>query len=147
MTGTATQEESAAAHGARWITAALVIVGLCNYGYALLLTHLLDVAAYSTFAAGQGLIMWASTVAMVSVPWVLAQALARARSAAEQDSALRFAKLASAGSGVIAATVVGTIATGFAARSSSSWAPLPKARCRASSACVSSRHCPPRRTC
>ncbi len=114
MTGTATPEESAAAHGARWITAALVIVGLCNYGYALLVTHLLDVAAYSTFAAGQGLIMWASTVAMVSVPWVLAQALARARPGAEQDSALRFAKLASAGSGVIAATVVGTIATGFA---------------------------------
>jgi O-antigen/teichoic acid export membrane protein len=114
MTGAATREESAAAHGARWITAALVIVGLCNYGYALLLTHLLDVAAYSTFAAGQGLIMWASTVAMVSVPWVLAQALARARSDAEQDCAIRFAKLASAGSGVIAATVVGTIATGFA---------------------------------
>ena len=114
MTGAATREESAAAHGARWITAALVLVGLCNYGYALLLTHLLDVAAYSTFAAGQGLIMWASTVAMVSVPWVLAQALARARSDAEQDSAIRFAKLASAGSGVIAATVVGTVATGFA---------------------------------
>ena len=114
MTGAATQEESAAAHGARWITAALVMVGLCNYGYALLLTHLLDVAAYSTFAAGQGLIMWASTVAMVSVPWVLAQVLARARSDAEQDSAIRFAKLASAGSGVIAAAVVGAIAAGFA---------------------------------
>ena len=53
------------AHGARWITLAFVIVGLLNYGYALLLTRLLDVAAYSRFAAGQGLILWASTVATV----------------------------------------------------------------------------------
>ena len=70
--------------------------------------------AYSRFAAGQGLILWASTVATVSVPWVLAQALARARSDAERNSAIRFAKLASAGSGIIAAAVVGTIATRFA---------------------------------
>ena len=58
---------------------AVVLVGLSNYGYALLLTHLLNVAAYSTFAAGQGLILWASSVATVSVPWVLAQALVRAQ--------------------------------------------------------------------
>jgi len=114
MTGAATRDESVAAHGARWVTAAMVIVGLCNYGYALGLTRLLDVAAYARFAAGQGLIMWASTVATVSVPWVLAQVLARARSAAEQDSAARFAKLASAGSGIIAGAVVGAIAAGFA---------------------------------
>ena len=81
----------------------MVIVGLLNYAYALLLTHLLSVTAYSRFAAGQGLILWASTVATVSVPWVLAQALVRARSDAERNSAIRFAKLAGAGSGVIAA--------------------------------------------
>ena len=86
-------------------------MGLLNYGYALLLTHLLNVTAYSRFAAGQGLILWASTVAVVSVPWVLAQALARARSDAERNSATRFAKLAGAGSGIIAAAVVGIIAT------------------------------------
>ncbi len=114
MTGANRSEESVAAHGARWISVAMVSVGLLNYGYALLLTHLLNVTAYSRFAAGQGLILWASAVAAVSIPWVLAQALARARSDAERNSAIRFAKLASALSGVIAAAVVGVIATRFA---------------------------------
>ena len=113
MTGTARRDESIAAIGARWITVAFVLVGLLNYGYAVLLTRLLDVSAYSRFAAGQGLILWASTVATVSVPWVLAQALARAQSDAEQDGAARFAMLASAGSGIIAAAIVGTIASRF----------------------------------
>jgi len=111
---TARREESLAAHGARWITVAFVIVGLLNYGYALLLTRLLDVSAYSTFAAGQGLILWASTIATVSVPWVLAQAMVRARSDAERNAAIRFARLASVGSGVMAAAAVGIIATRFA---------------------------------
>ena len=53
-------------------------------------------------------------MALVSVPWVLAQALARARSDAERNSALRFAKLAGTASGIIAAAAVGTIATRFA---------------------------------
>ena len=102
------------AKGARWVTAALLIVGVLNYGYALLLTHLLNVSSYSRFAAGQGLVLWASTVATVSVPWLLAQALARAQSDAERNAATRFAKLASAGTGVIAAAVVGIIALRFA---------------------------------
>ncbi len=92
----------------------MVGVGVSNYGYAVLLTHLLSVAAYSRFAAGQGLVLWASTVAMVSVPWVLAQALVRARSEAERSSAVRFSKLVSAGGGCVAAVIVGAIAIGFA---------------------------------
>ena len=100
------EEITAAARGARWITIAIVVVGLLNYGYALLLTRLLDVAAYSRFAAGQGLILWASTVATVSVPWVLAQALARARSEPERNSAVRFAKLVSVRAAVTAAALV-----------------------------------------
>ena len=55
----------------------MVGVGLSNYGYALLLTHLLNVTEYSRFAGGQGLILWATNVASVSVPWVLAQTLVR----------------------------------------------------------------------
>jgi O-antigen/teichoic acid export membrane protein len=113
VTSTTRRDESVAAHGARWITVAFVIVGLLNYGYALLLTRLLDVAAYSRFAAGQGLILWASTVAVVCVPWVLAQALARAGSDLERNSAVRFAKLVSAASGITAAAVVGVIASRF----------------------------------
>ena len=118
MTGSgdaARPDETAVAHGARWITLAFVIVGLLNYGYALLLTRLLDVAAYSRFAAGQGLILWASTVATVCVPWVLAQGLARARSGPERQSVTRFAKLVSVTSGVSAAAIVGVIALRFAA--------------------------------
>jgi O-antigen/teichoic acid export membrane protein len=110
-------DESAVARGARWITLAFVIVGLLNYAYALLLTRLLDVAAYSTFAAGQGLILWASTVATVCVPWVLAQGLARARSEPERQSVTRFAKLVSVASGVSAGALVGVIALRFAAPS------------------------------
>jgi O-antigen/teichoic acid export membrane protein len=111
----ARSDESTVAHGARWITLAFVIVGLLNYGYALLLTRLLDVAAYSTFAAGQGLILWASTVATVCVPWVLAQGLARAQSEPERRSVTQFAKLVSVASGVSAAALVAVIALRFAA--------------------------------
>jgi O-antigen/teichoic acid export membrane protein len=105
------------AHGARWITLAFVVVGLLNYGYALLLTRLLNVAAYSRFAAGQGLILWASTVATVCVPWVLAQGLARARTEPERNSVTRFAKLVSVASGVTAGALTGVIALRFAAPS------------------------------
>ena len=119
MTATVRRDESAAAQGAKWITTAFVIVGFLNYGYALLLTRLLDVTAYSEFAAGQGLILWASTVATVCIPWMLAQALARARSGAERRSALRFAKLVSAQGGLAAAVVVGVVATRFASPATS----------------------------
>ena len=114
MISAARREESVAAHGARWYIAATMALGFFNYLYALLLTHLLSVTSYSRFTAGQGLILWASTVATVGVPWMLAQALARARSDNERNSATRFAKLVSAGSGISAAIVTGGIATAFA---------------------------------
>lgn len=113
MTGASRQDESVAARGARWITVAFVIVGLLNYAYSLMLTRLLNVTAYSSFAAGQSMILWASSIATVSVPWALAQGLARARSDAEREAALRFSTLASVGSGVFAAAIVGAIATRF----------------------------------
>src|SRR6266702_1585765 len=100
--------------GARWVTVAFLVVGILNYMYALVLTHLLNVAEYSTFAAGQGLLLWATTVATVSVPWVLAQALARAGSDAERFAATRFTMLASTGSGLFAGVVVWVIAVQFA---------------------------------
>ena len=92
---------------------AFVIVGLLNYAYSLMLTRLLNVTAYSSFAAGQSMILWASSIATVSVPWALAQGLARARSDAERQAAVRFSVLASAGSGVLAAAIVGAVATRF----------------------------------
>jgi glycosyltransferase involved in cell wall biosynthesis/O-antigen/teichoic acid export membrane protein len=107
-------EESAAARGARWITCAFLLIGVLNYAYGLMQTRLLDVTAYSAFAAGQSLILWASAVASVSIPWVLVQGVARARSRAEQDTAVRFAMVASVGSGAVTAVVVGVIALRFA---------------------------------
>jgi O-antigen/teichoic acid export membrane protein len=108
------REESAAMRGARWVTAAFLVVGVLNYLYALVLTHLLNVTQYATFAAGQGLLLWATTVATVSVPWVLAQALARSSSDAERFAATRFTMLASAASGLLAGGVVWVIAVQFA---------------------------------
>ena len=113
MTEASKRPEAVAARGARWFTVALVIVGVLNYGYSLILTRLLNVGAYAGFAAAQSLILWATTLATVSVPWVLAQGLARARSDEERGAAVRFAKLASAGSGFVGAIVVGLIATRF----------------------------------
>jgi len=108
------QEESAAARGARWITAAFLVIGVLNYAYGLIQTRLLDVTAYSAFAAGQSLLVWASAVASVSIPWVLVQGVARARSRAEQDTAVRFAMLASVGTGAVTALIIGLIALRFA---------------------------------
>ena len=107
------QEESAAARGARWITAAFLVIGVLNYAYGLIQTRLLDVTAYSAFAAGQSLLVWASAVASVSIPWVLVQGVARARSRAEQDTAVRFAMLASVGTGAVTALIIGLIALRF----------------------------------
>lgn len=107
------EETNAAAHGALWITIGMASIGLSNYGYSLVLTHLLSVAEYSVFSAGQSLILWATNVATVSVPWVLAQALARAKSEQERSSAIRFAKLMSSGTGIVAGSIVGGIAIGL----------------------------------
>ncbi|GAA1505133.1 hypothetical protein GCM10009730_05390 [Streptomyces albidochromogenes] len=103
-----------AVHGARWFTAAALMVGAVNYGYALLLTRLLDVGSYARFAAGQGLLLSAATVATVTVPWVLAQALARSRSDAERGDAGRFAIITSIGGGLVVGSVVAAVATQFA---------------------------------
>ena len=108
------REESAAARGARWITGAFLVIGVLNYAYGLIQTRLLDVTAYSAFAAGQSLIMWASAVASVSIPWVLVQGVARAHSRAEQDTAVRFAMVASAATGTVTAVIIGLIALRFA---------------------------------
>jgi O-antigen/teichoic acid export membrane protein len=108
------RDETAVMRGARWVTVAFLVVGILNYLYALVLTRLLNVTEYATFAAGQGLLLWATTVATVSVPWVLAQALARAESDAERFAATRFTMLASAGSGLLAGGVVWVIAVQFA---------------------------------
>jgi O-antigen/teichoic acid export membrane protein len=66
------------------------------------------------YAAGAGLVLSAVTVARVTIPWVLAQALARARSDAERGDAGRFAIITGTGGGIVAAGVVAGVAAGFA---------------------------------
>jgi O-antigen/teichoic acid export membrane protein len=107
-------DEATAVHGAHWFTVAYLVVGALNYGYALVLTRLLDAAAYARFAAGQGLLLSAATVATVSVPWVLAQAWARARTSAERADAVGFAIVIGTGGGVLAGAAVAAVALQFA---------------------------------
>ncbi|MEU3596240.1 lipopolysaccharide biosynthesis protein [Streptomyces filamentosus] len=107
-------EEHRVEAGARWVTTAAIVVGALNYAYALVLTRLLDVEAYATFAAGQALVLCAGTVAVVVVPWILAQELARARTPEERADAVRFALVLAASGAVVAAAVVSAVAAGFA---------------------------------
>ncbi|MEU7028374.1 hypothetical protein AB0A60_16985 [Streptomyces sp. NPDC046275] len=107
-------DEVTAVRGARWVATGAVLVGVLNYGYALALTRLLDVGAYAVFAAGQGLVVCAAAVAVVTVPWMLAQALARARSEAERAEAVRFAIVTGLAGGLVAGLVVGAVAARFA---------------------------------
>ncbi|MFE6071563.1 lipopolysaccharide biosynthesis protein [Streptomyces sp. NPDC056525] len=108
------QDEVTAVHGARWIATAVVVVGAVNYAYTLILTRLLDVSGYATFAAGQGLVVCTAAVAVVTVPWMLAQALARAGSDAERGEAVRFAMVTAVVGGTVAAIAVGCVAMEFA---------------------------------
>jgi len=107
-------DDVTAVQGARWVTAAWLTIGALNYGYALLLTRLLDVDEFATFAAGQGLVLCAATIALVAIPWVLAQALARARSQSERGDAVRFAVVVAVTGGVLAGGTVALVATRFA---------------------------------
>ncbi|MFK4100563.1 lipopolysaccharide biosynthesis protein [Streptomyces sp. NPDC019531] len=107
-------DDVTAVQGARWITAAWLTIGALNYGYALLLTRLLDVDDFATFAAGQGLVLCAATIALVAIPWVLAQALARARSQSERGDAVRFTVVIAVTGGVLAGGTVALVATQFA---------------------------------
>ncbi|MFG3346139.1 lipopolysaccharide biosynthesis protein [Streptomyces sp. NPDC048018] len=107
-------DEVTAVHGARWIATAAVAVGVLNYAYALVLTRLLDVADYAVFAAGQGLVVCTAAIAVVTVPWMLAQALARSRSEAERAEAVRFAVVTGVAGGLLAALVAGAVSAQFA---------------------------------
>jgi len=107
-------DEDRVAGGARWLTAAIVTIGVFNYGYALIMMRLLKVHDYSTFTAGQGLLLWIFALATGAIPLVLAKALSRARSEAERSTATRYAMIVSGGMGFLAALVVTAIALRFA---------------------------------
>lgn len=106
-------EEVTAARGARWFATAGLTVGALNYAYALILTRILGVGEYARFGAGQGLLLWVSSTATASVPWVLAQSLARAHTDAERADATRFALVTSAAAGIFAGVAVGAVGAQF----------------------------------
>lgn len=100
--------------GAGWLSAATLTVGVLNYAYALALTHLLSPGSYAQFAAAQALLLTAGTVASASIPWVLAQQLARPDPVADAAALTRVALLGNAVQGVIAAGVILAAARSFA---------------------------------
>ncbi|GAA0294132.1 glycosyltransferase [Kineococcus aurantiacus] len=81
---------TATARGARVLTIASLVVGVVNYAFSLVLTHVLPIAQFAVVGAGQALLLTAGTVASTSVSWVLAQALLEARSRADRRAALWF---------------------------------------------------------
>jgi O-antigen/teichoic acid export membrane protein/LmbE family N-acetylglucosaminyl deacetylase len=100
--------------GSRWLMLATVATGGLNYAYTLMLLHLLRPADYSTFAAGQALLLTAGSVAQCAVPWVLAHELTAAGTdLARRRSAVSFAVLANTVGGLVAAAVVMAMASRF----------------------------------
>jgi glycosyltransferase involved in cell wall biosynthesis len=99
---------------AGWLTLSAVAGGGLNFLYALALTWLLPVTQYPVFAGTQALLVVCGTAAAASSPWVLSQRVARSSSAAVRRDAIAFAVVLTVGEGVIAAVVVGTVASGFA---------------------------------
>ncbi|MGO9971270.1 MAG: glycosyltransferase [Solirubrobacteraceae bacterium] len=106
-----------AVRGAKWNMVACLTVGLLNFMYAIVLSRILDNRSYSQFAAAQGLVLCASAVATAAVPWVLAQGIARARSTAERDNAIRFGIVIGIGGGMVGCGVVAAVASQFAGAS------------------------------
>jgi O-antigen/teichoic acid export membrane protein/LmbE family N-acetylglucosaminyl deacetylase len=91
-----------------------VAIGGFNYAYTLVLLHLLRPVDYSTFAAGQALLLTAGSVAQCAVPWVLAHELiAAGPDPARRRSAVSFAVLANTVGGLIAAAAAAAMASRF----------------------------------
>jgi glycosyltransferase involved in cell wall biosynthesis/O-antigen/teichoic acid export membrane protein len=101
--------------GARWLTAATLFVGVSNYAFGLVMTHVLEVDGYAVFAAAQGLLLIAGTIAVASIPRMLARDLVRAGGdLAERRAVVWFASLVNLFQGVLGAALVALLAAQFA---------------------------------
>lgn len=93
---------------------ATVAGGGLNYAYTLMLLHLLRPADYSTFAAGQAVLLTAGSVAQCAVPWLLAHELTAAGAdLARRRAAVSFAMLANTAGGLGAAVIGVVLASRF----------------------------------
>jgi O-antigen/teichoic acid export membrane protein len=108
------EQRKALATGAGWLTLSTVVVGGLNYAYSLALTHLLPADKYAQFAAAQALLLTAGTVASASIPWVLAQQLAKHPDRAAKAALTRMAMLGNCVQGVVAAVVILGVSRSFA---------------------------------
>jgi O-antigen/teichoic acid export membrane protein/LmbE family N-acetylglucosaminyl deacetylase len=100
--------------GSRWLMLSTVAVGGLNYAYTLMLLHLLRPADYSTFAAGQAVLLTAGSIAQCAVPWVLAHELTAAGTdLTRRRSAVSFAVLANTVGGLVAAAAGVAMASRF----------------------------------
>lgn len=101
--------------GSRWLMTSTVVIGVLNYGYALVLLRLLRAPDYTGYAAGQALLLAVGAVAQCAVPWVLAHELATARAdRVRRRAAVSFAILANTVAGLAGAVITVVIATRFA---------------------------------
>jgi O-antigen/teichoic acid export membrane protein len=98
---------------AAWLTAAMGLASVANYGYTLLLTYGLAPADYAVFAAGHGILLLLGTFGAVAVPWVLArEVVLQAGHPDRQRAAVNLAFWINVGAGaVIAAAVAGVTLT------------------------------------
>ncbi|WP_432534799.1 polysaccharide biosynthesis protein [Kineococcus arenarius] len=100
--------------GVRWLGIAGGAVGLLNYLYSFGLTHVLPTRDYTVFAAGQGVVLVAGTVAGTSGAWVLAEALSRSGDDLQRSRALWFSTSLNVVLGLVAALLAAVVSSGFA---------------------------------
>lgn len=106
--------EATFARGAGWLAGATVLIGLVNYGFTVGMTHLLTTSGFSTFAAGQALVLTAGTVAANSGAWVLAHSLVEASTPLERHRATWFSVALNTAVGVLGGSVAALVALSFA---------------------------------
>jgi O-antigen/teichoic acid export membrane protein len=88
--------------------------GVANYVYALVLTHGLSPRSYTIFAGAQSLVVIVGIIGSAGVPLVLAKEVAGSADADRHGHAVGFALTANALLGIVAAVIVGVVATIFA---------------------------------
>jgi glycosyltransferase involved in cell wall biosynthesis len=98
---------------AGWLTLSAVAGGGLNFLYALVLTWLLPLQQYPVFAGTQALLVVCGTAAAASAPWMLSQRLARNPSPSLRRDAITFAVALTVAQGMLAALVVGMVASGL----------------------------------
>jgi glycosyltransferase involved in cell wall biosynthesis/O-antigen/teichoic acid export membrane protein len=108
------REQTGIRRNAGWLTLSTLAGGGLNFLYALALTWLLPPRQYPIFAGTQALLVVCGTAAAASVPWMLSQRLARTSPHSVRRDAIAFAVVLTAVQGVLAAVVVGMVASGLA---------------------------------